>query len=414
MFTARAVRSATTDQNEPAEGGNFDISSSDLSGDEYSLRLRTHGNEATGGDQRWETMLFEILGARGLQPTFRLDYTNGHGHQFVPSLYESNVQPLWTERYPAQEGDWTPFDNYDRSSSDELVFSNNAVFSAERIFVSLKRRKTIPQYNERIRSDYVTRAHVEAPSTGGVNGNAFQVATQPGASSSSLGDSVSRDIGDEPIYTAVVREASRNPDKTALMTCGMHPFEHNNKLVMEGFFEFITSDDPKAQTYRSHFATICYFHLNPTGEVAGLWRGLAEDVTEDLNRSWNQNDQTGYQGNLETSIETEVSDLGLGDPPVALDLHQALSTATGYVRGTGSNTLAQNFQTAVSNYVSDMPYDNGPDDAGRFRRYTEDLYPGIMSCTMERAVYAPTFSGERAVGAAYAKALTDRAEAGDY
>lgn len=68
------------------------------------------------------------------------------------------------------------------------------------------------------------------------------------------------------------------------MTSRVHPGESNASLIMEGFLEFIVSNDIQANNLRDLFVFKVVPMLNPDGVIVGNYRTSLSGL--DLNRQW--------------------------------------------------------------------------------------------------------------------------------
>jgi murein tripeptide amidase MpaA len=69
----------------------------------------------------------------------------------------------------------------------------------------------------------------------------------------------------------------------------VHPGETNASFIMEGFLEFIVSNDREAKALRDTYVFKIVPMLNPDGVIAGNYRCSLAGL--DLNRQWMQPDK---------------------------------------------------------------------------------------------------------------------------
>ncbi len=71
-----------------------------------------------------------------------------------------------------------------------------------------------------------------------------------------------------------------------VITARQHPGESLSSYMMEGFIEWITSEDPEAQYLRRYCVFKVVPMLNPDGVIHGNYRSSL--CGRDLNRIWNK------------------------------------------------------------------------------------------------------------------------------
>eukprot|EP00730_Choanoeca_flexa_P006910 TRINITY_DN12248_c0_g1_i1.p1 TRINITY_DN12248_c0_g1~~TRINITY_DN12248_c0_g1_i1.p1 ORF type:complete len:1041 (+),score=140.24 TRINITY_DN12248_c0_g1_i1:85-3207(+) len=81
-----------------------------------------------------------------------------------------------------------------------------------------------------------------------------------------------------------VSQAEMASRKGVVISARVHPGETNASWMMKGFIDFITSNDPDAQTLRDHFVFKIVPMLNPDGVIIGNYRCSLAGV--DLNRAY--------------------------------------------------------------------------------------------------------------------------------
>lgn len=77
--------------------------------------------------------------------------------------------------------------------------------------------------------------------------------------------------------------------KCVIISSRVHPGETNASFIMEGFLEFIVSNDREAKALRDTYVFKVVPMLNPDGVIAGNYRCSLAGL--DLNRQWMQPDK---------------------------------------------------------------------------------------------------------------------------
>lgn len=72
--------------------------------------------------------------------------------------------------------------------------------------------------------------------------------------------------------------------KCILVSSRVHPGESNASFIIEGFLDFIVSNDKEAKALRDTFVFKIVPMLNPDGVIAGNYRTNLNGL--DLNRQW--------------------------------------------------------------------------------------------------------------------------------
>ena len=297
---------------EPADGGNLDIQYSTYDGSVAVLTPRWHESEALGtgfGAARWRNMLFAIRGVQGKIVTFRLPMMpKGTGVMIhnMDSVSFNILQPVWS--YDSANRTWTPFDTVnhfkpdaadtpgttfpndsviDNSGTVQVTtgsprredygwqFSNATPFTQDIVYVSINEQYPVNEFYTWLESNIFTNPWVHGTKSEVVPGT-FMIGYQSGASPSGTDPAFGRTVPDMPLYGFTISDPAQNPTKVVLLVSGQHPYEGQTKASLRGALEWILDpNDPQAAAYRSQYITIVYPFVNPTGEYAGLWRGMS-------------------------------------------------------------------------------------------------------------------------------------------
>lgn len=324
------VWSGTSRFSEPADGGNLDLTNTKVVGDVVTIVPRAHTSEAMSGQSRWRNVLFAMRGLLNQRNTFVLPLRSpGSGkviHNQDPLSF-ANLKPVWS-----YDGvNWKPFDTYTRTGSsitDWAVRCSNAQgFAADVVFISINDVYPVQDYYAWLRQTVFLHPWVKP--TASANATTFEIGRQKGATSKTA---FNRTVPEMPLYAFRIADPAMNPTKVCILVAGQHPYEGQNKWALQGAIEFILSDDPAAVEYRRQYVTLVYPHVNPTGELAGLWRGTASDTYADTNRNWAKNARNVDTVNIHrTSLLADVAAENRGAPALLLDFHQTFQNVTGHV-----------------------------------------------------------------------------------
>lgn len=316
---------------EPADGGNIDTRYSTFDGSTVVIVPRSHSNEAISGSTRWRNALFAVRGMQGLNPTFRLPLVSpGSGKMILSGDLASfrNIKLVWS--YEPNAMKWNAFDTYTRTGSGSTTWKvearNTTPFTQDVVYVSINEHFPVADFYDWIETDVLTHALVR-PTASEASPGTFVIGYQSGAPASTA---CSRPVTDMPLYGFVIRDPAAQPKQLIMLVSGQHPYEGQNKIALQSAVDWIlNSTSAEARAYRQQYVTVVYPFVNPTGEVAGLWRGTAFQPTRDTNRNWHTTatDPAADRG-IDTVIvhknamRKDIAALGLGQPYAVFDYHQ--------------------------------------------------------------------------------------------
>ncbi len=415
---------------EPADGGNLDTQNSRFDGTTVVIVARAHASEAVNGSVRWRNVLFAIRGMQGRKPVFRLPLAApGTGARVLAgdsaSLHE--IKPVWS--YEPNAVSWNSFDRYTRTGSTwkdrRVEAANDAPFTHDVVYVSINEHFPVGDFYSWLETDVFTHPLV-SPTPSEATPGSFMIGYQSGAPASAA---CSRAIPDMPLYAFTIRDPAAHPARLVMLVSGQHPYEGQNKVALEAAVDWIlNSTSPEARAYRQQYVTVVYPFVNPTGELAGLWRGTASDPDKDTNRNW---DTTETAPARDRGIDTviihknamrkDIAALGLGEPYAVFDYHQNFGDRPGvpdyvlrWTSETGTNEPAAGARTAgdfmpyFARLASAAPMADVPSDLGgreTLRGYM--VSRGVtLPLTFERSV-DHTIASEWDFGLATVKALAD-------
>lgn len=413
---------------EPLDGGNIDTVLSTFDGTTVTIVPRSHANEAVGGATRWRNVLFAIRGMQGRNPTFILPlFSPKAGRMMVSGDAESveSIRLVWS--YQPNAVKWNSFEQHDRTgtstSSWKVAAKNNAVFEHDVVYVSINERFPVADFYEWLEADVFSHPLVK-PTPSEAEPGTFVIGYQSGAPASKA---FSRVIPDMPLFGFVIQDPVAINPKLVMLVSGQHPYEGQNKVALQAAVDWILhSSSDAAKAYRASYITLVYPFVNPTGELAGLWRGTAYAPFKDTNRNWHtQETVPSRDRGIDTvivhknAIKRDIATLALGEPYALFDYHQNYGDRRGqpdYVMHSSASespTAPVARRAAATDYASyyerisaltniaDVPSDLGSDETLRGYMVSRGT---TLPLTFERSVYN-TIASEWAFGIATVQAL---------
>ncbi len=416
---------------EPRDGGNLDTKYSSFDGAIVTIVPRAHASEALGGATRWRNVLFAIRGMKGKSPVFRLPLTSpGSGKMILQgdSISFQQLKPVWS--YEPNAVKWNEFDTYARSGSGSSTWKvearNAASFTEDVVYVSINEHFPVGDFYEWIEADVLTHPWVRPTPSESAAGS-FLIGYQSGAPA---GAAFSRAIPDMPLYGFVIKDPAASPKKLVMLVSGQHPYEGQTKVALQAAVDWILkSDSDEAKAYRAEYLTVVYPFVNPTGELAGLWRGTAYGPSKDTNRNWHTSETVPSRNRAidtvivhKNAMKKDIAALGLGEPYAIFDYHQNFgdkapkldyvlhptysSSSSVVSRRAVLNEFTPFYQrlnalTGISEIGSDLTSQE------TLRGYMT-MRGATLPLTFERSVYN-TIASEWAFGQATMKALVDPA-----
>jgi len=415
---------------EPRDGGNLDTAFSSYDGNTVVIVPRSHASEAIGGATRWRNVLFAIRGMKGKSPVFCLPLTSPGTEKTILSgdpVSFQNIKLVWS--YAPNATKWNVFDTHTRSGSTSWTWKieakNAAPFTQDVVYVSINEHFPVTDFYEWLETEVLTHPFV-FPTASEASPGTFVIGYQSGAPAS---NACSRSVPDMPLFGFLIKDPTAHPTKLVMLVSGQHPYEGQNKAALQGAIDWILrSTSAEAQAYRAHYVTIVYPFINPTGELAGLWRGTAYQPSRDTNRNWQTTETVPSKDRgIDTVIvhknamKKDIAALGLGEPYATFDYHQNFGDHPGfpdyvlhvtYSSSTSDPVARQAVQTDYAPYfsriyamtgIADMPSDLPTQET--LRGYM--LARGVkLPLTFERSVYN-TIASEWDFGIATVKALVE-------
>ena len=425
---------------EPVDGGNLDVVRSTFDGDVAYLVPRGHESEALGAGahtRRWRNLLFAIRGVKGKIVTFHLPArpveTGDLVHNF-DSATANLLEPVWS--YQSAQREWTAFDSIDPLKPDAAnsvrarfpedsvvdnsgrivvrpssarredygwVFRNRTPFTEDVVYVSINEHVPVLEFYDWLEGKVLTHPWVE-PTASEVTPGTSLIGYQSGGRSEN--GAFSREIADTPLYAFQIRDPRTKPTKVVMLVSGQHPYEGQTKAALQAALEWILDPtDAAAAAYRAEYVTLVYPFVNPTGELAGIWRGTAVDPRRDINRNWNTSltDPAADRG-IDTVIihkqamTRDLAALGLGAPYALVDLHQNYGDqlpALHYVLH-NRNALAAAYVRRLQQATEIADIISNPPNSQTLRGYWQFAGAAMTLC-VERSTYS-TIAAERAFG----------------
>jgi hypothetical protein len=432
---------------EPRDGGNLDVTLSTFDGTVAYLVPRWHESEALGhgpGARRWRNMLFAIRGVQGKIVTFHLPAVPTQTGAMVHNMDSATinlVEPVWS--YQAEQRTWNAFTVVDCLKPDDAddlgavfpadsvvdnsgkivvkassarredygwVFQNTTPFTEDVVYVSINEHYPVQEFYAWLENEVLSHTWVQ-PTASQTAPGSFMIGYQSGATVTT--GAFSRTIEDTPLYAFKIQDPAARPTKVVMLVSGQHPYEGQVKAVLRGALEWILDpNDPAAAAYRAEYITLVYPFVNPTGELAGLWRGTALDPRRDVNRNW----QTVHIDPLaDRGIDTviihkqamlrDVAALALGQPYAVVDLHQNFGDqlpSLHYVLH-NTNPLATAWVQRLQKRVDVADLVSNPMTIQTLRSFWQFAGAGMTLC-VERSTYS-TLAAERAFGGEMMKAF---------
>lgn len=425
---------------EPADGGNLDVVRSRFDGEVAYLVPRGHESEALGRGKtarRWRNLLFAIRGVKGKIVTFHLParpVETGDSVHNIDSATANLLEPVWS--YQTRQRQWTRFDVVNCMRPDEentpgarfpadsvvdesgriafragsprredygWVFRNETPFTEDVVYISINEHQPVLEFYDWLESSVFGHAWVQ-PTASEVRPGTFLIGYQSGGSSPD--GAFGREIPDTPLYGFQIRDPRKRPTKVIMLVTGQHPYEGQTKAALQAAIEWMLDPtDLAAAAYRSEYVTLVYPMVNPTGELAGIWRGTAYDVRRDINRNWNTSltDPAADRG-IDTVILhkqamlRDLAALELGAPYAVVDLHQNYGDqlpALHYVLH-NQNALATAYVQRLRQKAELADIVSNPPNSQTLRGYWQFAGAGMALC-IERSTYS-TLADERAFG----------------
>jgi hypothetical protein len=417
---------------EPVDGGNLDTERSTFDGHQVIIIPRSHANEAVGGAVRWRTVYFAIRGVKGRTPAFELPLISpGTGGEMlsVDPISFHNIKLVWS--YDPDGHGWNTFDVHRRTGTSretwKVTAENDRPFDRDVVYVCINERAPVAEFYEWLEASVFVHPFVR-PTPSEAKPASFIIGFQSGANASS---ECSRSIPDTPLYAFMIKDPSARPSKLVMLFSGQHPYEGQNKVALKAAVDWIlNSTSAEAKAYRAEYLTVVYPFVNPTGEMAGLWRGTAAAPLKDTNRNWDTADvEPSQDRGIDTvivhknAVRLDIAKLGMGEPYAVFDYHQNFgdhADAPDYVlHATSSLSFTRAVHRgspvdAFSPYYARLARIVGIADMPSELRTQETLrgYMGargvLLPLTFERSVYH-TLSSEQQFGVATVRALVERA-----
>jgi hypothetical protein len=418
---------------EPADGGNIDTDLSSFDGETVTIIPRSHANEAIGGATRWRNVLFAIRGMEGRNPTFLLPlFSPKNGKMILAGdpASVSNIKLVWS--YDSNAVKWNDFEQHTRTGTGtttwKVAAKNQEVFNQDVVYVSINERYSVADFYDWLEGDVFNHGFVH-PTPSEAKPGTFVIGYQSGAPANAA---FSRTIPDMPLFGFVIQDPAASDTKLVMLVSGQHPYEGQNKVALQAAVDWILhSSSSAAKAYRARFTTLVYPFVNPTGELAGLWRGTAYAPFKDTNRNWHT-DETVPSRNRgidtvivhKNAMKRDIDALGLGEPYAVFDYHQNFGDKPGkpdYVLHSSPSHMSAApvaRRAAASDYkpyfsrvsalttMAEVPSDLGT--AETLRGYMVDRGT-TLPLTFERSVYN-TIASEWAFGIATVQALVEPAD----
>lgn len=289
---------------------------SSVSGNTVSLVGRDNFNNS-----QWKWVYFRASGVSGQLVNFEIgdDFSVGNssllGHKFVYSYDQQN---------------WSFFDNNQLiPSQDKFVFSNDAAFTADQVYVAYglpyPYQRTVNHTASLALNPWVAPTPSANP--------ALVVGNSPGGI-----DDIGRAIAPRNLYGFRITDAdSLIGKKTIVLASGVHANETVGNWTLEGLVDFLVSDDLAAAQLRRYADFYVYPMANPDGRYAGNNRTTVQVPDIDPNRAWNP---PSYTEPGDSSTLVDIARVGNAmridtgqDIDYLIDFHSTVNHSTPYHYG---------------------------------------------------------------------------------
>lgn len=290
----------------------------EVEADHFEYRMEKDSNST---DSQW--FYFEVQNAAEKTLTFTMVDTD-----------ETNVRGHWQHAVPVfstDGGDTFSHITSTPSATDETyTFTHDFTTNSERIAFHFPYPWT--QIDEEIK----------------------QYATHPQITHEVLGQSVQgRDIH----YLRISNEQTPNPNKPAFwIVARQHAAEVTGSFKMDGFMQFITSDDPDAVTLRENSIIHVAPCANPDGVFIGNYRDNAAGIN--LNRVWDGSANMNMSPEvflIEQKIEETISDND-GDYVFMADLHSTSGSNPHFAFHAGASQVPELYPTPETYHTDSRRY----------------------------------------------------------
>ena len=176
-----------------------------------------------------------------------------------------------------------------------------------------------------------------------------------------------------PVELLIITNFNSNQDaiaerKCIIVTSRVHPGESNTSFIIEGFLEFIVSNEREAKALRETYVFKIIPMLNPDGVIVGNYRTNLNGL--DLNRQW-QNPSAKMSPEILAMKEMVKKTLECREIHLFVDMHGHSRQKNLFVYGCQHNsvTLAKN--------------PKGPLNATTITHHKEKILPIIASKTID-------------------------------
>jgi hypothetical protein len=270
---------------------------------------------------QWKWINFRANGVNGQLVNFEIgdDFTTGSSNLVEHKMIYS---------YDGQN--WSFFDNNQLlGAQDKFVFSNNAPFTHDAVYVAYglpyPYQRTVDHTASIAASPWVS------PTASG-NGT-LVIGQSPGGV-----DDIGRSIAPHDLYGFKVTDPSATgTKKKVVVSSGVHANETVGNWTLEGLVDFLLSDELEAAQLRRYAEFYVYPMVNPDGRFAGNNRTTVEVNDVDPNRAWNP---PSYTEPGDSSTLHDVSQVGEAmradtgqDVDYLIDFHSTVNHSIPYHHG---------------------------------------------------------------------------------
>lgn len=248
---------------------NTTVSNPNSSNPSFTLVPRYNGTDPLG----WWWMYFSATGLTNKTPTF-------HASTVGSSIaFDNNTR--WVYSY--DQVNWQFFTS-GTASSGVFSFSNSIPFSSDKVFVAT----AIPYGPSK--TDALINSIKNNPCvlpTRSADTN-LVVGRTLGTVGGGYTDDLGRTVAAQNLYGFEVTDPSVTGPKTKIVIMsGNHSGEPPGTMTVQGFVNFLISNDPRMQQLRRVADFYVYPLVDPEGRAAGYYVSTPQNPTKNHNRYWN-------------------------------------------------------------------------------------------------------------------------------
>jgi hypothetical protein len=285
---------------EEFDGGSLNVPLSPVTGATVTLDPRKT-SPGTYGPNWWWALYFQADGVQGVKPAFN-----------IPSPL-AGLKPGHRLVYSYDNANWQYFDNGSISGS-VYYFSNNAVFTQNRVYVAIMLPYPVSKTTSFVAS-VKSSPYVFPTATGDAN---LVLGHTLGTAGGGYIDDMGRPVPSLPIYGFEVTDRSITGAKTKIvLESGNHSSESLSQYVLEGIVNWLIGPSPEAAALRRIADVYVYPSSDPEGRYSGYYVSSPCNPNGNHNRVWFDTSLNPELTILENSMRTDTG----GAVTYFLDMH---------------------------------------------------------------------------------------------